>query len=202
MQLTGSCHHVYKPLEVGTEVTLFFFAQTEVQGMKQDDTQVRHQLQRKARGYFEQEPKQCIKGQVRHQLQRKARGYFEQEPKHCIKSQVRHQLQRKARGYFEQEPKHSTWRVKYDTSCKGKHVVTLNMNQNTLHEGSGTTLAAKESTRLLWIWTKIHCMMELVCKGWRRGKYHGGYRHCRLLSVRGVYCEGLHRTVTLRQLKV
>jgi hypothetical protein len=62
MQLTGSCHHVYKPLEVGTEVSLFFFAQPEVQGMKQDDTQVRHQLQRKARGYSDHEPKHSHEG--------------------------------------------------------------------------------------------------------------------------------------------
>jgi hypothetical protein len=58
-QLTGGCHHVYKPLEVRTEVSLLLFAQPEVQGMEQDDTQVRHQLQRKTGGYVAQEPKHC-----------------------------------------------------------------------------------------------------------------------------------------------
>jgi hypothetical protein len=109
--------------------------------------------------------------------------------------QARHQLQRKARGYFEHEPKHCTWWARYEASCKGKHEVTLNMNQNTLYDGPGTTPAAKGSTRLLWTWIKTlymmgqvrhqlqrkargyfelepkHCMMELVFRGWRRGKW-------------------------------
>lgn len=49
LQLTGSCHHVYKPLEVRTEMSLFLFAQPEVQGVKYDDAQVRHQLKKKGK---------------------------------------------------------------------------------------------------------------------------------------------------------
>lgn len=49
LQLTGSCHHVYKPLEVRTEMTLFLIAQPEVQCVKYNDTQVRHQLKETSR---------------------------------------------------------------------------------------------------------------------------------------------------------